>query len=204
MKRSLTNLFALTLTLASFSPIAAQEPIIDAITIRVFNVAGTPADEMLRAQQEADAIFARPNVRLFWLDCTLDAERQPADPTCNAVRGASVLNLRLAPERMAPKQGLPKGLFGFSMMSTTNVYVDRVSEIADGRKYRQPIVLGAIIAHELGHLLLGIGSHSKAGLMSLPWGPKALTAADQGTLGFSKRETKQLEKAVAKRTSSTS
>ncbi len=211
MKRSLTNLFALTLTLSSFSPVAAQEPINDAITIRVFNFAGTPVEEMLRAQQEADAIFARSNVRLSWLDCTLDAERQPADPTCNAVRGASVLNLRLAPERMAPKQGLPKGIFGFSMMSTTggfssttNVYVDRVSEIADGRKYRQPVVLGAIIAHELGHLLLGIGGHSKAGLMSLPWGPKALTAADQGTLGFSKRETKQLVKAVEKRTSSTS
>ena len=57
-----------------------------------------------------------------------------------------------------------------------------------------------IVAHELGHLLLGIGSHSKAGLMSLPWGPKALTAADQGTLSFSKKETSQLEKAVEKRT----
>jgi hypothetical protein len=112
---------------------------------------------------------------------------------------------------MEPKQGLPKGIFGFSLMSTTggfssttNVYVDRVSTIADGRKYRQAVVLGAIIAHELGHLLLGIGSHSKGGLMSLPWGPKALTAADQGTLGFSKKETERLEEAVAQRTASMS
>src|SRR5690606_4203205 len=87
---------------------------------------------------------------------------------------------------------------GFS--STTNIYVDRIGAIADGRKYRQPVVLGAIIAHELGHLLLGIGSHSKVGLMSLPWGPKALTAADQGTLSFSKKEARQLEKAAEKRT----
>ena len=202
MKRSLLALFAMTLIHSIFSPLAAQGP----ITIRVYNFAAIPAGEIARAQQEADEIYARANVRLAWLDCTY-ADGKPADSTCNAISGPSVLNLRLLPAQMEPKQGLPEGIFGFSMMSTTggfssttNVYVDRVSTIADGRKYRQPVVLGAIVAHELGHLLLGIGSHSKAGLMSLPWGPKALTAADQGTLSFSKKETSQLEKAVEKRT----
>lgn len=202
MKRSLIALFALTLIHSFFSPLKAQDP----ITIRVYNFAGIAAGEIARAQQEADDIFSRANVGLSWLDCTY-ADGKPADPTCNAISGPSVLNLRLLPAQMEPKQGLPEGIFGFSMMSTTggfssttNVYVDRVSTIADGRKYRQPVVLGAIIAHELGHLLLGIGSHSKTGLMSLPWGPKALTAADQGRLGFSKKESSNLEKAVAERT----
>jgi hypothetical protein len=202
MKRSLTALFALTLIHSFFSPLAAEDP----ITIRVYNFAAISAGEIARAEQGADEIFARANVRLAWLDCTYVGGK-PADPTCNAISGPSVLNLRLLPAQMEPKQGLPKGIFGFSLMSTTggfssttNVYVDRVSTIADGRKYRQPVVLGAIIAHELGHLLLGIGSHSKAGLMSLPWGPKALTAADQGTLSFSKKESSQLEHAVEKRT----
>jgi len=207
MKRSLTVLFALTLTHSFFSPLTAQETGGDAIIVRVYDFAGTQSDELARAQQEAEGIFARSNVRLSWLDCTIDAERKPADPACNTVKGPSVLNLRLMPEHMEPKQGLPPGIFGFSMMSTTggfssttNIYVIRVGAVADGRKYRQPVVLGAIIAHELGHLLLGIGSHSKTGLMSLPWGPKALTAADQGTLSFSKKESRNLEKAAAERT----
>ena len=211
MKRSLTALLALTLTHSLSSPSIAQQNSPDALTIRVYNFADVAANELSRAQQGTDEIFARSNVRFSWIDCTPNAERQPVDPKCNAVRGPSVLNLRLMPRRMEPKQGLPQGIFGFSMMSTsggfattTNVYTDRVETIADGRKFRRPVVLGAIIAHELGHLLLGIGSHSKAGLMSLPWGPKALTAADQGTLGFSKKETKQLEKAVAQRTTSAS
>lgn len=206
MKPSLTVLFALTLTHSLLSPLTAQQTATDAIIVRVYDFAGIPAHEMARTQQEADAIFARSDVRLAWLDCTMDSERRPADPTCNAVSGPSVLNLRLMPERMEPRQGLAKGVFGFSLMSTTggyssttNVYVNRVSTIADGRKYRQPVVLGAIIAHELGHLLLGIGSHSKTGLMSLLWGPKALTAADQGTLSFSEKESSELEKAVAER-----
>jgi len=205
MTRSLTILFALTLSHSFFAPLSAQ----DAITIRVYDFTGIPSQELSRAQREADDIFARSNVALSWLNCTYDGERRPADQACNAVNGPSVLNLRLLPSHMEPKQGLPKGIFGFSLMSTTggfssttNVYVDKVNTIADGSKYRQPVVLGAIIAHELGHLLLGIGSHSKAGLMSLPWGPKALTAADQGTLGFSKKEAKQLEEAVVRRTAS--
>jgi hypothetical protein len=209
MKRSLIALIVLTLTQSLFSATATHGPAGDAIAIRVYNYAGIPAEQISGAQQAADDIFARSNVRLSWLNCTLDAERKPADPTCMAVRGPSVLNLRLMPEQMAPQQGLRKGIFGFSLMSTTggyssttNVYVERVDALTDGRKYRQPVVLGAVIAHELGHLLLGIGSHSKAGLMSLPWGPKALTAADKSVLGFSKRETQQLERAVAARTRS--
>ncbi len=206
MNRSLTILFALTLSHSFFSPLTAQQIAPGAIIVRVYDFAGIPANETARAQQEADDIFARSNVRLTWLNCTMDSERRPADPTCNAVSGPSVLNLRLMPREMEPKNGLAKGVFGFSLMSTTggyssttNVYVDRVATIADGRKCRQPVVLGAIIAHELGHLLLGIGSHSKSGLMSLPYGPKALTAADQGTLSFSKKESSKLAKTASER-----
>ena len=51
---------------------------------------------------------------------------------------------------------------------------------------------------------LYLGSHSKMGLMTLPWGPKILTAADQGTLGFSKRETRKLKKTVEERSQAAS
>lgn len=207
MKRTLTTLFALSAAIF-YGPLAqAQDTPEGPIVIRLYDFAGAPAAEIDRAKQEADAIFARSGIALSWLTCTLDENNTPADPTCNEVRGPSVLNLRLLPEKMAPSD-LPNGIFGFSMMSTTggfssttNVYVDRVTVIADGRKYRRPVVMGAIIAHELGHLMLGIGSHSKTGLMSLPWGPKALTAADRGALGFTKRESKQMQKATAARLS---
>lgn len=208
MTYRLTTLLALTIALSSSISLAAQERHDDTITIRVYNFAGTSSADVARAQDGADAIFAHSNLHLVWLDCTLSVERRPADSNCGEVSGPSVLNLRLAPETMAPKQGLPDGIFGFSMMSTTggfssitNVYVERIQAIADGRKYQYADLLGAVISHELGHLLLGIGSHSKRGLMSLPWGPKSLTAANRGTLVFSERETKHLETAVAHRTS---
>jgi hypothetical protein len=109
---------------------------------------------------------------------------------------------------MQPPEGLPKGIFGFALMSTdggfattANVYFERVSEIADGRRLRRAVLLGAMMAHELGHLLLGIDSHSRVGLMTLPWGPKTLLDADRDLLGFSKGEADCVQQAVQTRAS---
>ena len=171
------------------------------ITVRIYNMSEADPGEIARAAQEASEIFARTGVELAWADCGGPAR----EPLCGKVKGPSAVNLRLMPSRLAPA-GLPKGVFGFALMATTsgfartaNVYFDRVGAIADGRKYRQAVVLGAMMAHEIGHLLLGEGSHSKYGLMSLPWSPKVLTAADRGMLSFAKREAVRIRKAARAR-----
>jgi hypothetical protein len=183
-----------------------QPPSAAAVMIRLYNLADTPEAEIARATSEASGIYERIGVQLVWFDCSATAPKKH----CIDVSGPSVLNLRLMPSNMQPPGGLPKAIFGFALMSadggfatTANVYVDRVSEIADGRKLRRSVVLGAMMAHELGHLLLGVKSHSKPGLMTLPWGPKALLAADRGMLGFSDREAKRIRQAVQARAGET-
>ena len=42
-----------------------------------------------------------------------------------------------------------------------NVYADRIRELADRREFE--MILGWVIAHELGHLLLGKHGHAAAG-----------------------------------------
>ena len=206
MKPRQTARFIFILSLSPVIPAYATESLRSEITVRVYNFAGTPARDLACARQAASEIFARSEIDLNWLNCTLDADGQPADPACHTARGPAVLNLRLAPRNMEPKSGLARGIFGFSLIgehgefsSTASIYLQRASEIVDGRKYRLGPVLGAMIAHELGHLLLGMGSHSKVGIMSLPWGPEQLIAADNGTLGFSGRETYLLAAAVRAR-----
>ena len=173
----------------------------DTLTVRLYNLAEVPDPEVSRAVQEAGEIFGRIGVRLSWLRCA----GPDVEAACNEVRGPSVVNLRLMSSDALP-DNLPEGIFGFALMSQkggfavyANVYFGRVSQISDGRKYRRDVLLGAMISHELGHLLLGMNSHSKVGLMTLPWTPKVLTAADQGTLIFSKREASKIRKAVEAR-----
>ncbi len=62
-------------------------------------------------------------------------------------------------------------------------YVERLAKF-DGADFELPIVLGCVIAHEIGHLLLGSDSHSRSGIMQARWGRDQLRMAMMGTLHF--------------------
>lgn len=60
-------------------------------------------------------------------------------------------------------------------------------------------MLGHLIAHEVGHLLLGQGSHSKKGIMLGDWLQTDLEKAAQGRLLFTDRQAKKMRRAVRQR-----
>jgi len=72
----------------------------------------------------------------------------------------------------------------------TDVYYDHVSELH--RDWRVPIanVLGHVMAHEIGHLLLGLNSHSNLGIMRGSWSREELEAAERGRLLFSSEQSR--------------
>jgi hypothetical protein len=55
------------------------------------------------------------------------------------------------------------------------------------------------MAHEIGHLLLGVNSHSRTGLMHVPWDDTQREKAYLGTLLFTKKEAKRIQRQVAAR-----
>jgi hypothetical protein len=62
-----------------------------------------------------------------------------------------------------------------------------------------PQILGAVLAHELGHLILGANSHSKRALMRTQWSRQELLAADLGKLDFSDSERARIRNSVVAR-----
>ena len=60
-------------------------------------------------------------------------------------------------------------------------------------------LLGHAMAHELGHILLGTGSHAKTGLMQPGWGDSALDDISKGRLLFSSKDAARIRVAVARR-----
>ena len=60
-------------------------------------------------------------------------------------------------------------------------------------------VLGAVLAHETGHLLLGKGSHSPVGIMRCPWDTAELRALSRGELVFEARQSRAMTANVALR-----
>ncbi len=55
------------------------------------------------------------------------------------------------------------------------------------------------MAHEIGHLLLGVTSHSREGIMSIPWDAKKLQQVDLGRLGFTKEQASKLNAEALRR-----
>jgi hypothetical protein len=54
------------------------------------------------------------------------------------------------------------------------------------------VILGHLAAHELGHLLLGAGSHSSTGIMHVPWHLKELDIIAQGLMVFRPQEAERM------------
>ena len=88
---------------------------------------------------------------------------------------------------------------GKSHGDTAYVFVNKVEELI----HRDPFaklgtVLGHMIAHEVGHLLLGRG-HSHSGLMSAEVAERTMKLAGAGRLHFTRKQVKRMRKSVSER-----
>jgi hypothetical protein len=89
----------------------------------------------------------------------------------------------------------PQGDFG----SHAWIFCDLLKDAAAQSGVNQSLLLGAVMAHELGHLLLSTDSHSTSGLMRANWSSEELLAIRQKALHFSSGETRRIQKAVMAR-----
>ena len=62
-----------------------------------------------------------------------------------------------------------------------------------------PLILGDVIAHELGHLLLGTNSHSPTGIMCANWDHDYLTLALRGRQLFLPEQAASMRAIVIRR-----
>jgi hypothetical protein len=79
------------------------------------------------------------------------------------------------------------------------IFYDQIKEPAVRGELSLTQILGSVIAHELGHLLLGTNSHSRTGLMRARWSREELLAADLGELNFSKSECERIRNSLVAR-----
>jgi hypothetical protein len=190
------------------------EPEEPGITIRVYNYAEVPMQTLRRAQKQAAAVLDRAGVTTRWLNC-LPAVGVEKDPACREPKGPTDLVLRTLSRSMAQKLEIPASdlRFGYALQagkgrfgSIAGVFPYRVEELAkETARYLdisaafRAVLLGYLMAHEIGHLLLGSGSHSFRGIMRARWEKQDLEAAAQGSLGFTARQGEQMREQIRDR-----
>ena len=174
-----------------------------AVNVRVFNYAGVRSHDLTKAQKEAARIFRESGIETNWIECSLPGPDAQSNPRCTAKTEATDLVVRLVPKAagfenhaefgvaMIPSDG------GFGKYAT--IFYDRVAGYAERWHASEGLLLGHLVAHELGHLLLGANSHSGSGIMNVPWSRKKIERANLGTLLFTDQEAKRMQTLVAER-----
>ncbi len=161
------------------------------IQIRVYNYARVSDETLVRAKKEAARIYERAGIATAWFICPLTEEELTRNATCEFPSGPTILTLRLLSAAMAQRIPVGSDVFGFAVMPANggfgvlaNVFADRVREIESDDQFRK-VILGHLIAHELGHLLLCEAGHQAAtGIMHIPWQTKELEQAKRGAMLF--------------------
>jgi hypothetical protein len=158
------------------------------------------AQELLRgAEQEASLVFHPARIALVWVAGPLSAAeahelkyRSTAnDPAGNAlvcdgqpdecrldIRLLSSDGLHFRPGPLG--EAFPCARAGIR----ATIFSDRVQLMINRRPSAAPVILGHVLAHEIGHVLLGTTEHASGGLMRSSWQDSDLERMPRMPLSF--------------------
>lgn len=178
---------------------AGEDDFNSTITVEIYNYSQASPAVLTRAEREAGRILGASGVRAVWLQCPVGKSTASPQGLCQKAPEATDISLRVL---AAPIQNkFQDKVFGFTVHPVlASVYYESALHLAvrEGAEFELPIILGCVIAHELGHLLLGPNSHSASGIMQGEWRPKQFHLALTGRLLFASQQAK-LIRAEARR-----
>jgi hypothetical protein len=192
--------------LVAANALSAERPAQPHITVWVYNYAGIDGEALARAKEEAGRILVQAGIEAAWVDCPRMASEVDRHPDCVGLPKFLGLVLRLRPG-VAPKTLVGRSsVFGYALLpegggfgTYADVYAGGADLLANGSESLSGVMLGHLMAHELGHLLLGTPDHATAGIMGCPWGRPETEGAAQGRLLFNRGEAKRMRANLAAR-----
>jgi hypothetical protein len=171
------------------------------VRIAIRNDARIPERVLTQAADEASRIFRQAGVETVWVVCQSWDAGTSIQPDCLSPSDLTHLSLRIVPW----SSQLGDSTFGVAFLSDEGVgvygdvfypLVEKLHSDCDASLSR---VLGHVMAHEIGHLLLGLRSHSALGIMQPHWQGEALRRIGMGTLLFTAEQARSMrEKLLAK------
>jgi hypothetical protein len=172
----------------------------DKLLVLVYNTAPLNAEVVSEAEEETSRIFHEAVIDLQWINCPIGPDVTPDTDPCRIHYGENPIYLHILPvagafpnekalahAAVAPEGGVRAVLF-----------FDRIQVLM--KKGDPPCnliqMLGHIMAHEVGHLLLSQPGHTTKGIMIGPWNTKELRQAAEGNLLFTPVEAAKMREEV--------
>jgi hypothetical protein len=168
---------ALTIELGLGRPVAASDGM-PSVFLYLANEAGVSSDIVGDARREVIRIYAQIGVRVIWAEHVTGNPKDPLVIIISPITGQWVGPMSLGLAVRGPDFS---GRLAY-------VFYDRVQPLARKHQMRDSSLLGVVIAHEIGHLLLPYGSHSSSGLMRGEWDTRQLSLAGARLLRFTAQQ----------------
>ena len=172
-------------------PVQGLEPRLS-LTIQVCSNTRISKQTLDEAKEEAGRILRQSEVETVWLDCRPEGEKAQTQPDASQATRQyfSLVILKQA----LPERRLHDETLGFAVPCPeldgpcrAFVFYPRVRLLAAESNVSTNLILGHVMAHELGHLLLG-SYHAPAGIMQAKWDGRDLQRASWKILGFTPQQ----------------
>ena len=176
-----------------------SRPADEEVTVSVYNDAQVPLDILARAEQQAAKIFLRAGLDVTWLRCThINSGVRAA--ACNGFDVPGHVAVRIIAHTPSSKSDAAFGV-AFLAPDGTGRYSDVFWKRAQGLHANSNVdlggILGCVIAHEMGHLLLGSNAHAISGIMRARWESDELHRIAMGTLMFLPEQRERMHSRIA-------
>jgi len=177
-----------------------EPPAVATVTVAIYDDVQLSPRVLADAEDEATRVYQKAGVAISWIECK--SSRTDAEPhfRCQDPPSAMRLNLRIVPHASKSSDGI----FGVAFLSAegtgaySDVFYDSVEKLDRDWHSGLGRVLGHVMAHELGHLLLGSNAHSRQGIMCPRWHGDELHLASKGALLFSEEQGRFMRERLAR------
>lgn len=198
---SLLGSCTMLLLLATNAATRTKELAAGTLTLSIFKDASVPAEVLSQAESRAARILFQAGIPVEWLNCQSGGSHVPDQfdqpSPCSSIAYPSHLSVRILSSGKLPRQDIFGEAFANNEGKGThiNIYYGYLQSslhkvLAEGE------LLGYVIAHEVGHLLLGTDSHDREGIMQARWEEAQLRDAARGNLQFTPQEAALMRKAL--------
>jgi hypothetical protein len=181
--------------MATVAIYGAQRMEAQTLNVGLYDYANLSAKEIGRLTETASLILADSGIQVTWVHCRGPLALTQA-AACATEPQANRLVVRLLPDhpRMSSEDAMGHAQVDAEGGSYASVFVSAVRAKAPGFGVASALLMGYVLAHELGHCLLG-PHHSETGLMRGGWNRKDAVEISQLSLHLTKQ---QAQKAVAR------
>jgi len=181
------------------------------VVVRVYETGIGDVALRTAAIHAASSIVEQAGILVEWYDCTDNGRR----PVCQDARRSGNFIARIMPT-LAPSaplrkfsvealgaQGDSEPPLGVAVVDPdthagkmATVFHDQVEAVARRTGVARSELLGRALAHEVGHLLLGVRGHSRTGIMRAVWTDDELTRDRPDDWVFASVDSQRLQQTV--------